>query len=241
MAKQSKIEWLDGGATWNPWYGCTEVSAGCKHCYARAWAKRAGYPWKPAQAKPGTLRAPLHWKEPRKVFVCSLSDFWHPAADTWRAGAWDVIQRCPQHTFMLLTKRPDRLTNDTVPLGGIPSNCWLGVTVESQEEIWRIDYILQWDAPVHFVSCEPLLGRVDLPARHLKWSALDWVIIGGESGPGCRPMDLRYAADLVRQCKQPGRWDVPVFLKQLGGYPDPQAGKAAMLAGQTYKEYPDVA
>ena len=233
MAKRSKIEWLRGGGSWNPWYCCTEISAGCRNCYARAWAKRCGRPWKVTQAKPGTLNAPLHWAEGRMVFVCSLSDFWHPAADAWRAAAWDIIKACPQHTFLLCTKRPDRI-HVGLPAGGIPANCWLGVTVENQEEIWRVSSMLQHDATVHWVSCEPLVGPVEI-GKLIPW--LEWCVIGGESGPKCRPMECQWARDVVDGCTC---HMVPVFLKQLGGYPDPRGGAMAKLDGRLYKEFPDV-
>ena len=236
MGKRSKIEWTD--ATWNPWYGCSEVSAGCEHCYARAWAKRTGKPWKAVRAKSGTLRAPLHWSAGRKVFVCSLSDFWLATADAWRADAWKVIQQCPQHTFMLLTKRPDRI-GVGLPPEGIPGNVWLGVTVEDQKTTWRIDELAKWpEASVRFLSCEPLLGPLNL----FRWLVgaysevpLDWIIVGGESGAGCRPMSPYWAQSVVSQAQQV---EVPVFLKQLGGHPDPRAGKAAKLDGVLFKEWP---
>jgi protein gp37 len=251
MARHTKIEWAQ--ASWNPWYGCDRVSPGCAHCYAEAWAKRSGRKFfdNVQRAAPKTFAAPLHWPLARIVFSCSLGDFFHDEADGWRDDAWSVIRQTPHHIYLILTKRPalipDRLPDDW-PL----PNAWLGVSAENQRMAdERIPALLALPAAARFVSCEPLLGPVDLTHigrfRDEPLSALDeivgyierpplsWVIVGGESGPAARPMDLWWARDIVSECRSAG---VPVFLKQLGGYPDKRGGEQALLDGELVRELP---
>lgn len=223
MARESNIEWTD--ATWNPWYGCHKVSPGCAYCYMDRWAKRSGRdPEKVTRAKDATFYAPLYWKEPRRIFTCSLSDFFIEEADPWRDEAWSIIARASQHTFLVLTKRIERVKQRT---GGLPlpANVWLGVSAENQRQAdERIPKVLQIPAAKRFVSIEPMLGPIQLQQqnpdgywppqapqpdiawlRHKDWpddfeywtTGLDWVIVGGESGgPGYR--QLHYHYDLKR-------------------------------------------
>jgi protein gp37 len=239
----TKIEWVknpDGtkGETWNPVTGCTKISEGCAHCYAERMSKRlagrCGYPGTPhnfdATLHPDRLDEPLKWRKPRRVFVCSMGDLFHEDVPT--DFIWRVIQTCyeaKQHTFQVLTKRPKRaldvLTRSAWWNNDTPQNIWLGVTAENQEQAdKRISTILQIPAAVWFVSVEPMLGPVDLsewinpqgatarddPARY---SLLDWVICGGESGPDARPMHPAWARSLRDQCQMAG---VPFFFKQWG-------------------------
>lgn len=167
MAKNTKIEWAD--ATWNPFIGCTKVSPACDNCYAEMWAKRCGRDFsKVVRASQSTFTAPIRWKEPRRVFVCSLSDFFHPdIPQLAREGAMQIMTvEAPQHTYMLLTKRPENIKDmlrGTPWQERLPDNVWLGVTAENQEQAdKRIPLLLQVSARVRFVSCEPLLGPVVL-------------------------------------------------------------------------------
>lgn len=232
MAKETKIEWAD--ATWNPFIGCTKVSPACDNCYAERWAKRCGRDFsKVVRAAGGTFRAPLTWKEPKRIFVCSLSDFFH--ADILRAdrhAAIKVMRDAPQHTYMLLTKRPENIhphLAGTAWADKLPDNIWLGVTAENQEQAdRRIPLLLQVPARVRFVSCEPLLGpikinfppmgeyfqfKVSYPLMDIKEQRLHWIICGGEFGSHARPMHPEWARSLRDQCAAAG---VPFFFKQWG-------------------------
>lgn len=227
MGDRSKIEWTD--ATWNPWYGCTKVSPGCAHCYM--FREQYAYGRNPELVTRSKTKFndPLRWKEPRTIFTCSWSDFFHEAADAWRDEAWEIIRRTPQHRYLILTKRPERIA-DRLPwwpptaridgrgeLQGWP-NIWLGVSIENRRWEERV-YALLGAAALHhdqfFVSAEPLLERVEIPWLGLK-AGIGWVIAGGESGPGARPFDLAWARDLLHQCRAAR---VPFFLKQLGRRP----------------------
>lgn len=231
----TKIEWCknpDGtpGVSWSPVTGCTPISEGCKNCWARTMARRLQ-----AMGKPGyengfkvTVHVdrwgqPLRWKKPRMIFVCSMGDLFHEDVSLSIIGfAHTRIRGCTRHTFQVLTKRPERFA-DTL-FRNIPANCWLGVTVESQDYIDRIKPLLEVKGPgKRFVSVEPMLGRVKIPKRML--SGLDWVIIGCESLPGGRVGRLPsadgfwgiikwrdYAKALVSDCRDA---KVPVFIKQI--------------------------
>lgn len=226
----SGIEWTN--TTWNPTTGCDRVSAGCDHCYALTMAKRlkgmgsAKYQrdGDPKTSGPGfgltvhhdTLDAPLHWRKPRRVFVNSMSDLFHARVPSaFIAAVFDVMARTPQHTYQVLTKRHARLSalmRTAVPGEGWPLlNVHLGVSAEIQG--WadlRIPALASVPAAVRFVSAEPLLGPIDLT-----WDvhSIDWVIVGGESGPGARPIELGWVRRIVEQCQAAG---VAVFVKQLG-------------------------
>lgn len=235
------IEWTD--ETWNPTTGCDRVSPGCDHCYAATMAARLkgmGQPKYQADGDPRTsgpgfgitehpdaLSAPLHWRKPRRVFVNSMSDLFHPkVSDEFIARVWAVMAATPQHTYQVLTKRPKRMRTWVTYWGStwregvlepLP-NVWLGTSVEDQTRAdQRIAALLETPAAVRFLSCEPLLGPVDLLLDVLPVGrTLGWVIVGGESGAGARPMDVEWARDLLDQCTAA---DVPVFVKQLGARP----------------------
>lgn len=196
------------------------------------------------RAAPATFNAPLKWSEPRLIFTCSWSDWFHTDADEWRDEAWDVIRRCPQHTFQILTKRPRSIARRLPPdwADGWP-NVWLGTSVESQEYLWRAAVLAEIPAAVRFVSAEPLLGPVDFgwsPFRN-GWRGgpllgrISWVIAGGESGAHARPCDLDWLRSLRDQCGTAG---VAYYLKQLGGHPDKRADDKAVLDGRTWTEMP---
>jgi protein gp37 len=232
----TKIEWAD--ATWSPVTGCDKVSPGCDHCYAAAIATRfagtKGFPQGFAVTlRPGALEKPLHWRKPRRIFVNSMSDLFHDhVPDDYIAAVWAVMEAAPQHTFQILTKRPGRMRSwvrrhRPDPLPGV----WLGVSAEDQH--WadvRLPILADTPAAVRFVSAEPLLGPIDL-AAHLP--TLNWVIAGGESGPGHRPMHPDWARDIRDQCLAGG---VPFLFKQHGGR-TPEAG-GRELDGRTWDQYP---
>jgi protein gp37 len=243
MSDRSKIQWTD--ASWNPTQGCSKISPGCENCYAMKIAARFSGPGKWAEGLAhydplnwtGILRTaddsidkPLHWKRPRMVFVNSMSDLFHKEVpDEWIDEVFFVMSRCEQHTFQILTKRAERLPEYFARRErlGCPvlKNVWLGVSVENQE--WadkRIPRLLETKAAVRFLSCEPLLGWIDLE-RHLlspidtghRWcDSAAWVIVGGESGTNARRCHVDGIKAIVDQCKSAG---VPVFVKQLGSKP----------------------
>jgi protein gp37 len=191
--ESSSIAWTD--ATWNPWHGCQKISPGCKHGYMYRDKQRYGQDPTQVVRSKTTFHLPRRWREPRRIFTCSWSDFFIEQADPWRAEAWEIIRDTPQHTSMILTKRADRIA-DHVPAGWPWPHVWLGVSVESQACRWRVDVVRTIPAAVRFLSCEPLLqdlGQLDL-------RGIDWVIVGGESGPTYRPMQARWARSLRDQC-----------------------------------------
>ena len=257
-ADQTGISWTD--STWNPVTGCSKVSEGCRYCYAEALSLRFGWSRKPWAAEhaaenvvchPDRLTQPLRWHRGRKVFVNSMSDLFHERVpDAFIADVFAVMVEAPQHIYQILTKRPARLERFARDFGiAAQPYIWLGVSAEDQRAAdERIPLLLQTPAAVHFVSCEPLLGTVDLsrwlPAgshahaggnlTHLDRSGrIDWVICGGESGPHARPMALDWARSLRAQCAAAG---VPFFLKQLGGV---RPGGAAELDGREWHELPE--
>jgi protein gp37 len=227
MSTKSGIEWTE--ATWNPTTGCDRISAGCDNCYALTLAKRlkamgsAKYQTDgdPRTSGPGfgvaihadALTQPLHWREPRTVFVNSMSDLFHarvPAA--FVEQVWDVMAETPRHTYQILTKRPHRmaLVVNRMPNSHWPlRNVWLGTSVESDEHVGRVDDLRRTSAKIRFVSAEPLLG----PLPSLDLTDIDWLIVGGESGGGSRPMDLAWVYDLIALARESG---TAVFVKQLG-------------------------
>ena len=231
MGEKTGIEWCT--STWNPWMGCSKVSLGCDSCYMFAGMRRFGRdPEVVQRTRPQTFNAPLKWKDPKRIFTCSWSDFFHKQADPWREEAWDIILRTPQHTYQILTKRPGLMVAwaKTHPW---PAHVWAGTSVESQKYAPRLDVLARVPAKVRFISAEPLLGPLDLKPYFFKCSgtcvptpenptcackglAIHQVIIGGESGPGARPMDLAWARDLVGQCQKAG---TACFVKQLGRNP----------------------
>lgn len=225
----TKIEWTE--ETWNPITGCTKVSAGCKNCYAERMAKRLagryGYPadepFKPT-FHPGRLKIPLKWKKPRRIFVCSMSDIFGAPLD-WMCQVLRVIHRCPQHTFLLLTKRADSLTTFNHVCGwGEPKNIWIGVSVENRDTLTRLSALRETPLPVRFVSFEPLLEFVSPDL-----TGIDWVIVGAETGLGARYMDPDWARDIRDQCRAAG---VPFFMKQM-------SNKEPIPDDLMIREYPD--
>ncbi len=235
VGEKTGIEWTS--ATWNPWRGCTRVSPGCAKCYMFREQERYGRdPTVVTRCKPGTFNAPLKWQkagEARLVFTCSWSDFFHQDADEWRAEAWNVIRQTPALTYQILTKRPERIW-DALPANWFPHgypNVWLGTSVETEKYVDRIKPLIEVPAIVHFVSAEPLLGSLGKG-----WAdGVDWVIVGGESGPGARPMELEWAREIREVCKANG---VAFFLKQLGGYPNARSHEKAVLDGERWIQMP---
>ncbi len=213
--QRSSIEWTE--ATWNPVTGCTQISPGCAHCYAKTFAERfrgvPGHPYERGfdlQLRPERLEQPLRWKKPRTIFVNSMSDLFHPnVPDEYIAKVFDTLRAARQHRFQVLTKRSERLAA-LAPVLPWPENVWMGVSVESQRFIHRVDDLRRVPARVRFLSCEPLLGGLQLDL-----SDIDWVIVGGESGPGARVMDPAWARVVRDQCSAA---EVPFFFKQWGAH-----------------------
>jgi len=240
MSDRSAIEWTE--ATWNPVTGCTVVSPGCAHCYAKTFAERfRGVPGHPYEMgfdltlRPERVDQPLLWKRPRTIFVNSMSDLFHEDVPLeFIQQVFDVMQRAHWHRFQVLTKRAERLA-EVAPLLPWPENAWMGVSVENQRWTSRIDLLRTTPAAVKFLSCEPLLGPLDLDL-----TGIDWVIAGGESGHGARPMRLEWAKDLRDQCLTA---DVPFFFKQWGAHDaiGRRVGKkkaGRLLEGQVCEGFP---
>src|ERR1700735_1537623 len=234
MADTSHIEWTD--ATWNPVTGCTKISPGCKHCYAERLAGRlqlmgqANYRngFK-LTLQPHMLEVPLRWKSPRRIFVNSMSDLFHEDVPTgYVKRVFDVMVRAHWHQFQVLTKRAERLRelNRELPW---PANVWQGVSVESERYLDRVDDPRRTNAAVKFLSLEPLLEA--LPSLDLR--GIDWVIVGGESGPGARPIDESWVISIRERCKRAG---VAFFFKQWGGVQKSKTGRT--LEGRTWDEMP---
>jgi protein gp37 len=233
MADHSAIEWTD--ATWNPTTGCTKISPGCAHCYIertppfriqrRAFVKGAT----DFRLHEDRLDTPLRWKQPRRVFVNSLSDLYHDAVpDAFIGGVFETMQRAWWHQFQVLTKRSQRM-RELSPRLRWPPNVWQGVSVENARHVWRIADLQETAAQVRFLSIEPLLG----PIPNLPLDGIGWVIVGGESGPRRRPVDPAWVRDLRDQCQRAG---VPFFFKQWGGRLAKAGGRE--LDGRTWDEMP---
>ena len=239
MSDRSHIEWTD--ATWNPVRGCGKVSPGCKHCYAETFAERfrgiVGHPYENGfdlRLVPGKLGQPLSWRRPRKIFVNSMSDLFHEAVPTdYIASVATVMRQADWHVYQVLTKRHERmkrlLNGDLRWMSALP-NVWFGVSVEDREHgLPRLDALRQTSAVVRFASIEPLLedlGAIDLTGIH-------WVIVGGESGPRARPVQVSWVTSIQRQCHADR---VPFFFKQWGGVRKHVTGR--LLNGRTYDEFP---
>lgn len=243
MAEHSDIEWTDG--TWNPVTGCTKVSPGCKYCYAETFAERfrgvAGHPYEQGfdlKLWPDRLELPLKWRKPKRIFVNSMSDLFHETVPTpFIDQVFDTMRAANWHQFQLLTKRAERMAEYIArkPSGPLANSCphvWLGASVESQKYIERAHAVSRLSSAVRFLSCEPLLGPLDL--RDVLGSTLiNWVIVGGESGRRARPMDPSWVLEIRGQCQAAG---VPFFFKQWGGTNKKLAGR--VLEGRTWDEFP---
>ena len=234
MAQHSHIEWTE--TTWNPLTGCTKISAGCKFCYAERMAKRLE-----AMGQPNyrngfeltlhrhMLEAPLSWKKPRRVFVNSMSDLFHrDSPEEFIQEVFAVMRKAHWHVFQVLTKRAERL-EEIAPGIDWPANVWMGVTVERADYLYRIDHLRRSAAKTKFLSLEPLLGPLD--SMNLK--GIDWTIVGGESGPGARPVEVKWITDIRDQCRKAM---VPFFFKQWGGVQKKRTGRE--LEGRTWNEMP---
>ena len=231
---KSSIEWTE--STWNPLTGCTKVSDGCKHCYAERMARRLhamgvdnyrnGFK---LTMHPHVLKKPLEWKTPQLIFVNSMSDLFHwEVPVSFVQQVFQTMREAHWHKFQILTKRAKRLPKIDAQLQWAP-NIWMGVSVENDKVTQRIDYLRQSSAMVKFLSLEPLLG----PLPNLDLSGIDWVIVGGESGPGARPMEESWVLEIRDQCEAVG---VKFFFKQWGGTNKKKAGR--ILDGRTYDAMP---
>ena len=236
MAEQSGIEWTE--ATWNPVTGCTKVSPGCKNCYAEGMARRLqamgqrnyrrGFR---LTLQPHMLERPLQWTKPRTIFVNSMSDLFHPGVPlSFIREVFAVMERAHWHRFQVLTKRAERLAQ-LAPALGWPPNVWIGVSVESDHYLSRINRLREVPAPVRFLSLEPLLG----PLPDLDLRDIQWVIVGGESGRRARSMHPAWATAIRDQCVRTG---VPFFFKQWGGKKRKAAGR--LLDGREWNEIPSL-
>jgi len=234
MATVSTIEWTE--MTWNPVTGCLKVSQGCKHCYAERMAKRL-HAMGAVRYRNGfepTLHEdlvdlPKRWKKPRVIFVNSMSDlFQEDVPDDFIRRVFATMRACPQHTFQILTKRSDRLKKLGKTLHWT-ENIWMGVSVEDARVLGRITDLASVPAHIRFLSCEPLIG----PLENLSLKDIHWVIVGGESGPGERPMKREWVESIHSQCR---RSEVPFFFKQWGGVRKDITGRE--LYGRTYDEMP---
>jgi protein gp37 len=230
----SKIEWTE--SSWNPVTGCTKISLGCKNCYAESMAKRLKMMGQPNYVNgfqvtlhENVLEYPLRWKKPQVIFVNSMSDLFHEQIpDSFIYKTFDIMKQAHWHQFQILTKRSFRLMELALRLDW-PKNVWMGVSVENEAVKFRIDDLKWVPANVKFVSFEPLLG----PFIYLDLSHIDWVIVGGESGPRARPMKREWVIHIKKQCDEQ---KVPFFFKQWGGTNKKKAGR--LLDGRTWDEMP---
>lgn len=234
MARKSNIEWTN--MTWNPVTGCTKVSPGCKHCYAATMAKRLQAMGSPRYTDgfkvtlhEDLVDVPMRWKQPRRVFVNSMSDLLHadvPLEFVQRVFA--TMRACPRHQFQVLTKRPERLL-ELAPSLDWADNIWMGVSVENQAYAYRSELLSRVPAAIRFLSVEPLIG----PIEQLPLKGIHWVIVGGESGPKARALDSVWVEQIYHQCRAA---NVAFFFKQWGGVQKHRNGR--MLFGRTFDEMP---
>ena len=237
MAANSHIEWTE--ATWNPVTGCTKVSAGCKNCYAERLALRLQAMGNRRYANGFRLTMhedvvdlPRSWSAGRIIFVNSMSDLFHRDVPVeFIQQIFQTMRECPQHTFQILTKRSDRLRQLAAQIDW-PPNVWMGVSVEDAKALSRVDDLRFVPTAVRFLSCEPLIGSL----AHINLRNIQWVIVGGESGPGARPMLIEWVREIFRACRKE---KVPFFFKQWGGIRKDLTGR--LLRGKTYDEMPQVA
>jgi protein gp37 len=239
MPATTQIEWTD--ATWNPVTGCAKITRGCDFCYAERFSERfRGVPDHPFEhgfdlkLRPERLNQPLTWKQPKRVFVNSMSDLFHKEIPKDFVDAvFDTMEAANWHTFQILTKRSSlmaRYLRGRYANNRAPMHIWLGVSVEDRRNAVRIKHLLASPAAVKFVSFEPLLG----PIGKLELKGIDWAIVGGESGPKARPMDEGWVVELRDQCLSAG---VAFFFKQWGGIRPKSGGR--LLRGREWNEYPD--
>ena len=237
MATRSSIEWTE--STWNPVTGCTKISAGCLHCYAERMAKRLqamgqqryrnGFK---LTLQPEVLDEPYKWKKPRIVFVNSMSDLFHEKVPLeFIREVFSVMNDNKRHTFQILTKRSERL-RELAPLLDWSENIWMGVTIENNDYVDRADDLRTINASIKFLSLEPLLG----PVLDLELDGIDWVIVGGESGPGARLMKEAWVLDDKKKCDN--KHKIPFFFKQWGGVNKKKTGR--LLQGKTWDNYPKI-
>lgn len=232
----TKIEWTE--VTWNPLTGCTKISPGCKHCYAERMARRLqamglekyrnGFR---LTLHPDVLKDPLRWKKPQMIFVNSMSDLFHPNVPLdFIQQIFAVMRQAHWHTFQVLTKRAERVV-ELDPLIDWPPNVWMGVSVENQDYLYRVYLLRRTHAVVKFLSCEPLLG----PLPDLPLDGIDWVIVGGESGPEARPISQDWVRQIRDRCQSA---KVPFFFKQWGGTRKQKSGR--LLDGRIWDEVPKI-
>ena len=237
MAANSSIEWTE--STWNPITGCSKISPGCRHCYAERLAKRLKAMGQPnyvngfeAAMHEHMLELPLRWKKPQTIFVNSMSDLFHKNVSTeFILRIFKIMSKAYWHRFQVLTKRSDRLLKLDHKIEW-PSNVWMGVSVENNDYTFRIDQLRKTHASVKFLSLEPILG----PLENLQLDGIDWVVVGGESGPKARPLEESWVIDIRDQCLSAG---VPFFFKQWGGVNKKRTGR--ILQGRTWNQLPALA
>ena len=240
MSRKSAIEWTNG--TWNPVTGCTKVSAGCDHCYAERLSERfrgvKGHPFETGfdlTLRPARLEQPLRWRRPQLIFVNSMSDLFHKDIPTeYIHSVFDTMERADWHIYQVLTKRSSlmrRFVQERYPCGEAPSHIWLGVSIENDVALTRLRHLKETNASVRFVSFEPLLG----PMGTVNLEDIHWVIAGGESGPGARPILAEWVRELRDQCETQC---VAFFFKQWGGR-TPKAG-GNTLDGRQWMDYPEI-
>ena len=238
MSDNSAIEWTD--ATWNPVTGCTKISAGCDHCYAERFSERfRGVPGHPFESgfdltlRPSRLQQPLSWKSPKMIFVNSMSDLFHKGIPfDYMDRVFEVMERADWHVFQMLTKRSSRMrdyTNRRYKNRRVPPHIWLGISVEDGTKRSRIVHLRDTNATIRFLSVEPLIG----PMGRIDLTGISWVITGGESGPGHRPMKPEWVREVRDQCLAA---DVAFFFKQWGGLRPKSGGRA--LDGAEWNQYP---
>lgn len=234
LSSFSNIEWTD--ATWNPVTGCTKISEGCRNCYAARMAKRLQAMGNPRYENGFSVTfhydlidLPLKWKKPRRIFVNSMSDLFHNDVPfEFIEKVFETMTKAHWHTFQILTKRSERLLELSSQLPW-PPNVWQGVSVENSSVTFRIDHLRKVPAKVRFLSIEPLIGPID----DLQLEGIHWVIVGGESGPGARPMDPQWVRNIRDQCIKS---NVAFFFKQWGGVQKSKTGR--MLDSQIWDEFP---
>lgn len=242
MAVGSQIEWTE--ATWNPTTGCTEISPGCKNCYAKKLSKRLNAMRVRKYRNnfkftehPKDLELPLTWKKPKKIFVNSMSDLFHEKSRMeFIASCFNTMINANWHIYQVLTKRPHAMIEFSRLFESyfgetIPQHIWMGTSVENEDYSWRIDELKKVRCTVRFLSIEPLIG----PIGSINLDGIDWVIIGGESGPGHRDVKKEWIKDIIRQCK---RQKTAVFFKQWGGSTPKSGGRR--INGRIYDEYPRI-